>query len=126
VPETGRGSVKPFKLPDLGINAQQLRYLQILSEDTIKVEKEGIVVKLPHPALFALHKLIVAGLRKSKDKKEKDIGEALRTLKIILEKEGPAVIKRHFRMIIPAWQEKIIKLLRQTEEMEILSFLKRE
>ncbi|MDD5506313.1 MAG: GSU2403 family nucleotidyltransferase fold protein [Candidatus Omnitrophica bacterium] len=124
VPETGRGSTEPFKLPDLGINAQQLRYLQILSEDTINVEKEGITVRLPHPALFALHKLIVANLRKNRDKKEKDIKESLQTLKIILEKEGPAVIHRHFHMIMPSWQNKIVKLLRQIDEVEILTILK--
>lgn len=124
VPERGRGSNKPFELAHLGVNAQQLRYLQILSEDTIKVKKEGITIRLPHPVLFALHKLIVSGLRKNKDKREKDIEESLRTLKVILEKEGPVVIKRHFRLIMPAWQNKIIKLLRQIDETDILSVLK--
>lgn len=123
VPEKGRGSNRPFELPYLGFNAQQLRYLQLLSKDTIRIEKEGISVRLPHPALFALHKLIVAGLRKSKDKSEKDRESAIQIIRVIIEKEGPAVIDQYFRLIIPAWQNKIINLLRRIDETEILNIL---
>ena len=126
VPEKGRGSNKPFDLPHLGVNAQQLRYLQVLSQDIIKVKREGLVVKLPHPALFALHKLIVAQVRKNKDKGEKDKEEALRTLRAILEKDGPRVILRYFQLIIPAWRKKIIKSLQSAEETEFLNILKIE
>lgn len=123
VPERGSGSSKPFELPNLGINAQQLRYLQVLYEDTIRVEKEGVAVNLPHPVLFALHKLIVAGLRKNVDKSEKDTQQALGILRVIREREGTSVIRIYFRLIMPKWQNKIIKLLRKIGETEILSVL---
>jgi hypothetical protein len=51
--------------PSLGINAQPLRYLDLLLQDTIAVDFQGIELCLPHPIRFALHKLIIAGRRHS-------------------------------------------------------------
>ena len=66
VPERGRPSDKPYSLPQLGLNAQALKFLEFLSQDTI-TSKIGsairpTIVTLPHPANFALHKLLVMGL----------------------------------------------------------------
>jgi len=124
VPEKGRGSDKPFKLPALGINAQQLRYIQLLSQDVIKIEKEGISVNLPNPVLFAFHKLIVASLRSKKDKAEKDRDAAIQTLREVLDKKGVNFISKYFKTIIPSWQKKIIKLLEDSGEKELLSIVK--
>ena len=41
VPERGRSSDKPYKLTNLGVNAQRLRFMDMLTEDTIQVEIEG-------------------------------------------------------------------------------------
>jgi hypothetical protein len=60
VPEKGRGSNKPFPLKELSINAQPLRYLSLLTQRVINTEIEGVKISLPHPAIFAFHKLIVA------------------------------------------------------------------
>ena len=60
VTEKGVGSNKPYKLDQLGINAQPLRFLNLLTAKLIKVMVEGVRINLPHPALFALHKLIVS------------------------------------------------------------------
>lgn len=38
VPERGRGSNKPYSLPQLGLNAQALRFVEFLSQNTIKNE----------------------------------------------------------------------------------------
>ena len=59
VPERGRASDKPYPLPKLGLNAQALRFLDFLAQDTITVRVEGVSVRLPHPGNFALHKLVV-------------------------------------------------------------------
>lgn len=71
-PERGRGTDEPVDLPTLGINATALRFLSYLSGSTIKVNVEDFKVTLPHPARFALHKLIVAQRRRNKDKAHKD------------------------------------------------------
>lgn len=55
VPERGRGSNKPFDVPTLGINAQPLRFLDLLLGDTIAVPFRSVNLRLPHPANFAIH-----------------------------------------------------------------------
>ena len=57
VPERGRGRDKPYPLPQLGLNAQSLRYLDLLEHNSIGFKTAGLEVNLPHPAAFALHPL---------------------------------------------------------------------
>jgi len=124
VPERGRGSDKPFSLLAIGVNAQQLRYLDLLSRHVIHVNKEGLKVTLPHPALFAFHKLIIASLRKEKSKSDKDTQEAIRTLKELLNKDGSGVIYRYFQVLLPTWQKKVLKKIEEIGDNEILVILK--
>jgi hypothetical protein len=49
VPERGRGTDRPVRLPRLGINAQALRFLSVLEEHTITATLEGIQVRMPPP-----------------------------------------------------------------------------
>ena len=124
VPEKGRGSDKPFSLSAIGVNAQQLRYLDLLSRHVIRVSKEGFTVVLPHPALFSFHKLIIASLRKEKSKSEKDIKEAIHTLKELLNKDGSGVMYRYFQVLLPSWRKKVLKKMKEIGENEILVVLK--
>ena len=64
---------------------------------------------MPHPALFAFHKLIIASLRKEKSKSDKDTQEAIRTLKELLSKDGSGVIYRYFQVLLPTWRKKVLK-----------------
>jgi hypothetical protein len=73
VPEKGRGLDKPYKLPQFGLNAQSLRFLDLLIQETIKVQIEGIELSLPHPANFAFHKLIISQRRLKEEKAIKDL-----------------------------------------------------
>jgi hypothetical protein len=59
VPETGRGSEKPVVLPQFGVNAQPLRFLNFLTSDIIRLKCGDVTIRVPHPAYFALHKLII-------------------------------------------------------------------
>ena len=76
VPERGRSTTKPFDVPALGVNAQPLRFLDLLLSDTISVPFQSINVRLPHPANFAIHKLLISGQRHS-DKAERDRDQAI-------------------------------------------------
>jgi len=58
------------KKPELGINAQALRFLDFLVENTIELEFENLKLKLPHPAAFGLHKLIISSREESRRRKE--------------------------------------------------------
>jgi len=46
-------------LSQLGLNAQPLRFLDFLAQNTITTKVGATTVTLPHPANFALHKLLV-------------------------------------------------------------------
>ncbi len=80
VPERGRGGNKAVPLPQLGVNAQPLRYLDMLLENAITVRYEYLSLRLPHPARFGLHKLLVAGRRRVAAKADKDRNEARKVL----------------------------------------------
>ena len=47
VPERGRGSQSAFDIPELGVNAQRLRYLDLSLTDTVTVSYRGIPLRPP-------------------------------------------------------------------------------
>lgn len=119
VPEKGRGSDKPYRLPQFGLNAQPLRFLDLLMQDKIKVKIEGIEVNLPHPANFALHKLIIFQRRAEEEKIIKDRNAAIELLRALIRKGEAAAIRRILHSMIPKWQKKILKGLENAKEKEI-------
>ncbi|MDB6183149.1 GSU2403 family nucleotidyltransferase fold protein [Paracoccus fistulariae] len=68
-------------LPALGVQAQALRHLNYLIADPIPAAipyRSGVLVQVPRPERFAIHKLIVAARRRDEDrlKSEKDRQQA--------------------------------------------------
>ncbi len=121
--EKGKGTDKPFPLPKLGINAVALRFLSFLSVNTIKVRAEDFYVTLPHPANFALHKLIIFQRRLKQDKAVKDRNIAIEILKSLIDKGESSVIKQVFDSIPKKWQARVIKGLSKSEDKDILAVL---
>jgi len=124
VPEKGRGSDKPYPLPALGINAISLRFLNFLSDNTIKAKVEDFYIVLPHPANFALHKLIVFQRRTKTEKAEKDRIAALTVLQALIDKGEQGIVKDVFSSAPVKWRQKIRKGLQESNEQEILEVLK--
>lgn len=124
--EKGRGTDKPFPLPKLGINAVALRFLSFLSGNTIKVKVEDFYITLPHPANFALHKLIIFQRRLKQDKAVKDRNTAIGIIKSLIDKGESDVIKQAFDSIPKKWQARVIKGLNKNEDKDILSVLKHQ
>ena len=124
VPERGRGINRPYDIPELGINATALRYLDFLEENTITVTIEGIRVKVPHPAAYALHKCIVFERRKKKDKKEKDFEGALRVLNELIKNKKRADIRKVFQTMHKKWQKTVMDNLSRAGEDEIAEYLR--
>ena len=122
-PERGKGTDKPISIPKLGINAVALRFLNLLTENTIKVTVENVDIRLPHPANFALHKLIIFQRRFKEDKAIKDRNAAIKILKALIDKGEEVSIKQVFNSMIPKWQKKVIKGLEEDKEKKILSLL---
>lgn len=123
VPEKGKGTNKPVPITKLGMNAVALRFLTFLAENTIKVKVENFYVTLPHPANFALHKLIIFQRRFKEDKAIKDRNAAIGILRALIKKGDEAIIKHIFNSMIPKWQKKVIKGLEEAKERDVLSIL---
>lgn len=85
-PEKGRGTDKAIFIKPLKIRAVPMRYLQMLFDQQIKIEKEGYTFLIPSPWVFAYHKILVSKKRKAKDKKEKDILQANAILRGVFKK----------------------------------------
>lgn len=123
VPERGRGTDKPHPLPQLGLNAQTLRFLGFLTDNVIHVKVEGLSLTLPHPANFALHKLIVSQRRKIDEKMIKDSEAGLNILKALVDKGENSLIKQVYKTIPQSWRKKIKTVLRDLKEPSLLELL---
>lgn len=123
VPERGRGSDKPYDLPQLGLNAQALRFLEFLSQNTITTKVGSTTLTLPHPAHFALHKLLIMNRRPKAAKRAKDKDSALRILSALVDSGQSDTIKKAFRSMPKRWQSMVKKQLTDITEKGILELL---
>ncbi len=119
-PLRGRGEPAPVPVPALGINAQSLRFLDMLAGDTVRVKFENIPVRVPHPAAFALHKLIIAPRRQSA-KMDRDREQAITVLHAVVASGKTAEISQRFRNFPVSWQAPIRKALALAQENGLLS-----
>ena len=101
-------------LEALGVWAQGLHYLNYLLADPIPavgLYRQGVLVRIPRPDRFAIHKLIVAQQRTGAGlaKRRKDLGQA-QALIISLAEDRPAELKQAYETAMeqgPSWREAI-------------------
>ncbi len=90
-PNTGPDTDAPKALPALGTDAQPLRFLDFLIHDplpAVMLHDAGIVVTVPAPERYALHKLIVAQRRRDvRPKRQKDIQQAQALLDVLAQRQ---------------------------------------
>jgi hypothetical protein len=96
-PLIGKPSEKPIYLTSLNSYATPLRFLDFLLEDVqsaIVIAKSGILVNIPTPARYALHKLVVSQRRPPamQTKAQKDILQEAEQLLSLLIEERPGDI----------------------------------
>ncbi|MDB9823483.1 nucleotidyltransferase domain-containing protein [Deltaproteobacteria bacterium] len=125
VSEKGRGSSKPYPLPFLSMNAQRLRLLDLLEQNTIVVIFNGLKINLPHPVNFGLHKLIISQRRKNEDKRLKDLDAGLSVLNLYIENEGGDKLHEVFQKISQKQKRKILDILEEQKSYNILEILNR-
>ncbi|MBU1853941.1 MAG: nucleotidyltransferase domain-containing protein [Candidatus Omnitrophica bacterium] len=109
VPEKGRGTDQPYKLPQLGLNATSLRFLSFLTDNVMRVKVEDFYLNVPHPANFALHKLIIFQRRAREHKALKDKNTAIEILKALRNKGEDHIIKKTLDAIPQKWKNKVVK-----------------
>jgi hypothetical protein len=88
-PLVGRERSRPIQIPALGVAATPLRFLDYLIEETqpgAVLGGSGVLVNVPRPGRFALHKLIVAARRgpTGMPKAAKDRAQASELLRVLL------------------------------------------
>jgi hypothetical protein len=86
-----RRGTAPYPHPQLGIRLQPLKFMEYLLQDVQQAAvlsgAGAVLVSVPHPARYALHKLIVAGERPASRiaKSNKDIQQAAALLAALRE-----------------------------------------
>ena len=113
VPERGRSSEKPFLVPALGVNAQPLRFMDFLADNTMRLHFDAIGVTVPHPANFALLKLIVSARRPKPVKQENDRRQALEVLRALVESGKAKPLRKVFDGMPKSWQKSVREVLNE-------------
>lgn len=125
VPERGRGGQAVQALPQLGVNAQPLRFMDVALMKTVDLHFEDVSVTAPHPAAFALHKLLVVPRRRNAEKRSKDLAAALLVLDM-LEKRGELDTVRDLLAGFPRpWRKSILATLRQSRRLGLAEMLQK-
>lgn len=119
-------------LPALGVSAQALRHLDFLIDDPIpavSLYRSGVLVQIPRPERFAIHKLIVAERRQGGPdviKARKDRAQAAFLIQALAEAR-PDELREAYEDALgrgPNWRGRIEASLRRLpESAEILSEL---
>lgn len=101
-PNQGAGRDEPMELAALGAHATPLRFLDFLIHEPLPAAllyRYGVLVKVPQPARYAVHKLIVAVRRAQSagTNAAKDIRQAAELITVLAELQPDA--------LLDAWQE---------------------
>lgn len=111
-------------LAALGVHAQSLHYLNFLIAEPIEVAityRSGVLVQVPRPERFAVHKLIIADRRKEGPdslKSVKDRAQAAYLIDILAE-DRPDDLMEAFEDAFSRgarWQERLLATLRRMPE----------
>jgi hypothetical protein len=106
------------RLEALGVTAQASNYLNYLiagPSQAAVMYRSGVLVQIPRPERFAIHKLIVSDRRQSRDrlKSEKDRRQAIFLIDSLLE-DRPDDIRQAYQDAInqgPRWRERLTNAL---------------
>ncbi|SMO92787.1 nucleotidyltransferase family protein [Paracoccus laeviglucosivorans] len=116
-PAFGDERVKP--LPALGVSAQGLNYLNYLLAEPIHavaLYRSGVLVQIPRPERFAIHKLIVADRRRggpAQLKARKDLGQAAFLISVLAQDRPDDLLAAYQDALSrgPRWRERIASSL---------------
>jgi hypothetical protein len=109
-PEKGKGYDKAVSIKPLKIRATPLRYIQMLSEQPLRMEKDDYTYFVPNPWVLAFHKILVSRIRKTRDKKDKDLLQAVALLREI--KANPDLFKKALSCLetLPVKWKRFVKI----------------
>jgi hypothetical protein len=113
-PLRGKRSQRPVTIPRLNAAAKPLPFLDFLITRPVRgaiVNGGGILVNVPDPARFALHKLIISGERVAvtHTKHEKDLRQASQVFSVLIE-ERPGDVRltwEEFQHEAKGWAKRV-------------------
>jgi hypothetical protein len=111
------------ELPMLGMNAQPLRFLDIPMLKVMDATLHGVQVRVPHPASFALHKLLVAPRRSGKERRDRDAETGVHVLELLLAKGETLTIQSIYSRFPKSWRKVIAEELRRIGKVDLGSNL---
>jgi hypothetical protein len=99
-PNRGKDSDTPIDLPVLGVHAKPLRFLGFLLADAVPAAlpyRYGVLVNVPQPARYAVHKLIVATRRSTTApaKARKDVAQAAALIEVLVDDQPDELAAIH-------------------------------
>jgi hypothetical protein len=109
----GRGRKSPILFDDLQCSAEALKFMEYLANenvDAVALYGTGVLVKVPPPMRYAIHKLLIAQERKANaPKRNKDLKQAKDLIDIFLETDSAGFEDelRDARKRGPAWRKNI-------------------
>ena len=112
-PALGRGKDTPYSIKTLHLNAEGLRYLNLLQKYSFTMQHTGISIRLPEPEAFVFQKILASRERKDPAKKEKDVSAAQIIGELCLRDASRRPRLKNIFISIPVrWQKKIISILK--------------
>jgi hypothetical protein len=117
--EKGDGLQPTRLIKEIAVTPQLLRFVDILFVEPIVLKvARGIKAKVPSPAAFTLHKLIIATRFKRQAKKEKDLRQAVYAGKYVLaDKSEKDKLFRLWTSFPRPWKKKVKLALRMAADI---------
>jgi hypothetical protein len=114
VPNRGADKDAAEPLPALGTAGQLLRYLDFLiyqPVEAVALHGGGVLVNVPEPSRFAVHKLIVSRVRPDAPKRAKDLWQASCLLAVQLRQDKHGLIEAFAEALArgPKWSQNVQK-----------------
>jgi hypothetical protein len=115
-----RREEKPVRIPRFGTAAQPLPYLDYLLEEQRAgaiIGGSGVLVNVPDPARFALHKLLVSRVRpvSRQSKADKDLDQAAQLIRVLGE-DRPGDLRLAWRGLRRGWSRMVRPGLKALEQ----------
>jgi hypothetical protein len=117
-PEKGPGRRPARFIREISVTPQMLRFVDILLAEPVVLQvARGIKARVPSPAAFSLHKLIISTRAGRRAKKDKDIRQAIIVSKYVLSDKGEMKKLRKIWGSFPgSWKDRVHSALRQADD----------
>lgn len=116
----GRGRKSPLMVKDLNCAAEALTFMEYLAEESVEAVAlygTGVLVRVPPPIRYAVHKLLIAQERRGLTlaKKQKDLSQARDLLDIFMETDSGGLedALEEARARGPSWKKNINASLKE-------------